>query len=75
MTFTTGRMPFCISFGVGTREPSPRKNIESSHFVSCAASRIVNGLTRTVTEIDDAPLEAAMRDRLYKQSLLSVNAV
>jgi hypothetical protein len=65
MTFITGLMPFCNNFGVlGTpaSEPSPRKRGVSSHFESCAASRIVNGLTRTVTDIDDAPLEAAMLD-------------
>lgn len=54
--------PFFDNFGVGAaaREPSPRKMVESSHFVSCAASRIVKGRTRTVTEIDDAPSEMAM---------------
>jgi len=62
MTLTTGLMPFWVSFGVGTpaREPSPRNSGPSSHFASCAASRIVNGRTLTVTEIDDAPLEPAI---------------
>lgn len=54
--------PFFDSFGVGAaaREPSPRKMVESSHFVSCAASRIVNGRTRTVTEMEEAPSVTAM---------------
>lgn len=54
--------PFFESFGVGAaaREPSPKKIVESSHFVNCAASLIVNGRTRTVTEIDDAPSEMAI---------------
>ena len=51
------RKPFFESFGVGTaaNDPSPRKIVESSHFVNCAASLIVNGRTRIVTEIEDAP--------------------
>ena len=62
MTLITDRMPFCDSFGVGAaaREPSPRNKGPSSHFVNWAASLIVNGLTRTVTEIEDAPAEAAI---------------
>lgn len=59
----TGLMPFCVSLGVlgaPAREPSPRNNGVSSFFASCAASRIVKGRTLTVTEIDDALLEAAI---------------
>lgn len=53
----TGRMPLDVRRGVGAAasEPSPRNRVESSVLVSCAASRMVNGRTRTVTEIDDAP--------------------
>jgi hypothetical protein len=53
----TGRMPLEVTFGVGmpAREPSPRNNAWSSHLDNCAASRIVNGRTRTVTEMEDAP--------------------
>lgn len=56
-TLITDRRPFCANFGVGTAasEPSPRKNGPSSHLVSWAASRMVKGRTRTVTEIEDAP--------------------
>jgi hypothetical protein len=59
-TLITGRMPFELSFGVGipAREPSPRNSAWSSHFDNCAASRMVNGRTRTVTEMDDAPSAA-----------------
>lgn len=46
--------------GADANEPSPRKIVESSHFVSWAASLIVNGRTRTVTEIEDAPSEMAI---------------
>jgi hypothetical protein len=46
--------------GTPASEPSPRNKGVSSHFVSCAASRIVKGRTLTVTEIDDEPLEATM---------------
>jgi len=55
----TGRIPFWRSLGVGAaaREPSPRKIVVSSHLVSCAASLMVNGLTRTVTEMEEAPSE------------------
>jgi hypothetical protein len=55
-------MPFWLSFGVGApaKEPSPRKSGPSSHFEICAASRIVKGLTRTATVIDEASLEIAM---------------
>lgn len=61
-TLTTGRMPFAASLGAGTaaRDPSPRNRGPSSHFVNCAASRSVNGLTRIVTEIEDAPSAVAM---------------
>ena len=55
----TGRMPpleLIRGVGAAAREPSPRNSVESSVLVSCAASRIVNGRTRTVTEMDDAPL-------------------
>lgn len=60
-TFMTDLMPFCDSFGVGAaaKDPSPRKRGPSSHFVICAASLIVNGLTRTVTEIELAAPSAA----------------
>lgn len=60
-TLMTGLSPFCANFGVdaAAKEPSPRNNGPSSHFASCAASRIVNGRTRTVTEMDDAPSAAA----------------
>jgi hypothetical protein len=56
----TGRIPFELSFGVGAaaKEPSPRNNAWSSHLDNCAASRIVNGRTRTVTEMDEAPSAA-----------------
>lgn len=55
-------MPFCDSFGVGAaaKEPSPRKIVESSHVLNCAASRMVKGRTRTVTEMEEAPSEAAI---------------
>lgn len=45
-----------MSLGVGSdaKEPSPKNNVESSVLVSCAASRIVNGRTRTATVIDEA---------------------
>lgn len=58
------RRPFWESFGVGAaaREPSPRKRVESSHFVNCAASLMVKGRTLTATEIEEAPSEAAMAD-------------
>ncbi len=36
----------------------------SSHFVSCAASLIVKGLTRIVTEIDAAPSEGMVVAKL-----------
>lgn len=57
-----GRKPFLDNFGVGTaaKEPSPRKIVESSHFVNCAASRMVNGRTRTVTEMEEAPSDIAI---------------
>lgn len=56
------RMPFWVNLGVGApaREPSPRNNGVSSHFDSCAASCIVKGRTRTVTEIDEALEELAI---------------
>ena len=56
------RRPFWDSFGVGAaaREPSPRNSVESSHFVNCAASLMVNGRTLTATEIEEAPSEAAI---------------
>lgn len=58
----TDLRPFCESFGVGAAasDPSPRKRGPSSVFANCAASRIVNGRTRTVTEMLDAPSAAAM---------------
>jgi hypothetical protein len=53
----TGLMPLELSLGVGAaaKEPSPKNNAWSSHLDNCAASRMVNGRTRTVTEIEDAP--------------------
>lgn len=56
----TGRTALELNLGVGAAasEPSPRKRVWSSVFVNCAASRMVNGRTRTVTEMEDAPLEA-----------------
>ena len=50
-------MPLELNLGVGiaAKEPSPRNSAWSSHFDSCAASLMVNGRTRTVTEMDDAP--------------------
>ena len=59
MTLITGRMPLCI-LGAGTpaSEPSPRKRVWSSFLVTWAASRIVKGRTRTVTEMEDAPAAA-----------------
>jgi hypothetical protein len=61
-TLITDRRPFCENLGVGspTIEPSPRKNGESSDLVSCAASRIVKGRTRTATEMDEAPSGTAI---------------
>jgi hypothetical protein len=58
----TGRMPLELRRGVGAAasEPSPRKSVWSSLLVNCAASRMVNGRTRTVTEMDDAPALAMM---------------
>lgn len=60
MTLMTDRIPFECSFGVGAAasDPSPRKSVWSSHFANCAASLMVNGRTRTVTEMDDAPSAA-----------------
>jgi len=51
-----------MSLGAGTpaSDPSPRNRGPSSHFVNWAASRIVNGLTRTVTEMEAAPSVAAI---------------
>lgn len=56
-TLMTERMPLEPALGVGAaaREPSPRKSGASEGFVNWAASRIVNGRTRTATVIDDAP--------------------
>lgn len=54
----TGRMPpleLIRGVGAAASEPSPRNSVESSVLVSCAASRIVKGRTRTVTEMDEAP--------------------
>ena len=67
-TLITGLIPFGASLGVeeaivgaaAASEPSPRKRGPSSHFVSCAASRIVNGRTRTVTEIEEAEAEESL---------------
>jgi len=64
ITLITERKPFAVNFGVGTAasEPSPRNKGPSSHFVNCAASRTVNGRTRTVTEIEDAASAFAILD-------------
>ena len=53
----TGRMPFWDSLGAGApaNDPSPRKRGPSSVLVNCAASRIVNGRTRTVTDMLEDP--------------------
>lgn len=54
----TGRMPpleVIRGVGAAASEPSPRNSVDSSVFVSWAASRMVNGRTRTVTEMDEAP--------------------
>jgi len=61
-TLIIGLMPFWPSFGVGAaaRDPSPRKRGPSSHFVSCAASRIVKGRTRTATVMEEAPSDRAV---------------
>jgi len=61
-TLMMGRSPFLLSFGVGAAasEPSPKNIVESSDFVNWAASRIVKGRTRTVTEMDEAPSEMAI---------------
>jgi len=61
-TLITERRPFCESLTVGAAasEPSPRKVVVSSHRVNWAASRIVNGRTLTVTEIEEAPSEAVI---------------
>jgi hypothetical protein len=57
------RRPFDDSFGgAAAREPSPRNIGPSSVFTSCAASRIVNGRTRTETVMDEAS-EAMMGKR------------
>lgn len=58
----TDLKPFWVILGVGAAasDPSPRNRVPSSVFANCAASRIVNGLTRTVTEMLDAPEAAAM---------------
>lgn len=52
--------------GTDAKEPSPKNNVESSVFVSCAASRIVNGRTRTATVIEDALSSVAiLAERRY----------
>lgn len=58
------RIPFWFSLGVGTpaSEPSPRNRGLSSVLESWAASRIVKGLTRTATVIEEAPSEEAMME-------------
>lgn len=58
------RIPFWFSLGVGTpaNDPSPRKRGPSSVLEIWAASRIVKGLTRTVTVIEEAPSEEAMME-------------
>jgi hypothetical protein len=60
ITLITGRMPFELILGVGrpASEPSPRNSVWSSLLVTCAASRMVKGRTRTVTEMEDAPAAA-----------------
>lgn len=64
MTLTMDRIPFWFSLGVGTpaRDPSPRNRGLSSVLASWAASRIVKGLTRTATVIEEAPSEEAMME-------------
>lgn len=61
-TLIIGLIPFWPTFGVGAaaRDPSPRKSGPSSHFVSCAASRIVKGRTRTATVMEEAPSDEAV---------------
>ena len=61
-TLMMERMPFWFNLGVGTaaREPSPRNRVESSHFVSCAASLMVKGRTLMATEIEEAPSGVAI---------------
>lgn len=56
-TLITLLSPFWPNLGVGTpaSDPSPRNRGLSSLGRSCAASRMVNGLTRTVTLMLDAP--------------------
>lgn len=53
----TGLMPFCEYLGVGApaNEPSPKNSGPSSVLVNCAASLIVKGRTRTVTEMLEDP--------------------
>jgi len=60
MILMTERRPLECSLGVGAaaNDPSPRKSVWSSHFANWAASRMVKGRTRTVTEMDDAPSAA-----------------
>ena len=57
MTLITLRNPFCPNFGACTpaSEPSPRNSGPSSLLVSCAASLMVKGRTRTVTWMLDEP--------------------
>ena len=75
MTLMTDRIPFECSFGVGAAasEPSPRKSVCSSLLASCAASLMVNGRTRTVTEMDDAPSAAMVVVRCAGLSCCSVS--
>lgn len=50
-------MPFCEHLGAGApaSDPSPKKSGPSSALVNCAASLIVKGRTRTVTEMLEDP--------------------
>jgi len=70
MILITERSPLLCNFGVGAAaiEPSPKKSGWSSHRANWAASRIVKGRTRTVTEMEDAPLAAAIAARVRNGS-------
>jgi hypothetical protein len=66
----TGRMPLW-SFGAGkpASEPSPRNSVWSSFRVTWAASRMVKGRTRTVTEMEDAPAAAMVAPKKWKNQV------
>lgn len=65
--------------GAAASDPSPKNKVESSVLVSCAASRIVNGRTRTATVIEEALSSVAMLAKeaewkcgsLYGEQLMS----